>query len=332
MNLQGLNISPANSDPTTKIAQLKTLPIPPAQLEQKTVTPSEQVTAHGDKSTSPHAISPEQPSSESAAVETPMMRLESEAASSGVAASTQALGGPPQTPPNQETIGESTQTEAPGQPPQTPPNPLPNQSETLRVASAASIRKGPSTSHDIVGTVQAGAEVQILTRESGWVQFIDPASGRTGWIYSKFLASDAVTPDTESAEGPPVAQLPTDEPPASETKQKSKGTAQSSARQVSKQPSRPRKQLAQEEPRNPEELGREAKSTAQTSEEQVTQEALPPTELPSKRWRPDEYSELSPDAEFLPPRQRRFGIFARRRMLRDGIPPNWEEEFAPPRY
>jgi uncharacterized protein YraI len=371
VDLQGLNPfrSPPNSAPPTKIAQSKPLPSPPAQLEQKTVTPSEQVTAHGDKSTSPHAISPEQPSSEGATVETPTMPPESEA--SGVAAPTQAPGGPetvgestqtetpgqPPTPPNplpnqSETTGESTQTQAPGQPPQAPPNPLPSQSETLRVASAASIRKGPSTSHDIVGTVQAGAEVQVLTRESGWVQFMDSTSGRTGWIYSKFLVSDAVTPDTESAEGPPVAQLPTDEPPAAKAKQKSKGTAQSSARQVSKQPSPtdqrsrtpppvtadgtastgtpPRKQLAQEEPKNPEEL--QAKSTAQTSEEQVTQEALPPTELPSKGWRPDESSELSPDAEFLPPRKRRFGLFARRRMLRDGMPPTWEEEFPPPRY
>jgi uncharacterized protein YgiM (DUF1202 family) len=157
----------------------------------------------------------------------------------------------------------------------------------LRVASAASIRKGPSTSHDIIGTAQAGAEVQVLTRESGWVQFIDPVSGRTGWIYSKFLVSDAVTPDTESAEGPPVAQLATDEPPGAKAKQKSKGTAQAWAQRASQQPSPadqrskaptpltgdgiastetpPQKQLAQEEPKNRKALGRKAKGTAQTS-------------------------------------------------------------------
>jgi hypothetical protein len=294
------------------------------------------------------------------------MPLESEDASSGVAELTQAPGERPKTLPNplpnhSEMVGESAQTQAPGQPnlmpnrsgtmgestqpgepPHTAPNPMPKQSETLRVASASSIRKGPSTSADIIGTAQAGAEVQVLTRESGWVQFIDPVSGRTGWIYSKFLVSDAVTPDTESAEGPPVAQLPVDEPPVAKANQKSKGTAQSRARQRSKAPppvtgdgtassgTPPRKQSAQEKPKNPKARGRQAKSTPQASEEQVIQEALP-TELPSKRRRADEYSELPPDAEFVPPRQRRFGIFARRRMLRDGMPPPWEEEF-PPRY
>jgi uncharacterized protein YgiM (DUF1202 family) len=208
-----------------------------------------------------------------------------------------------------------------GEAPQTPANSLPNHSERLRVASAASIRKGPSPSHDIIGTVQAGAEVQVLTRESGWVQFIDPVSGGTGWIYSKFLVSDTVTPDTESAEGPPAAQLPTDEPPGAKEKQKGDGIASPETP--------PPKRLAQEEPKNRKALGRKAKGTAQTSEEQLIQEALPSTKLPR---RPDEYSELPPDAEFVPPRHRRFGIFARRRMLRDGAPEPWEEEFPPPRY
>jgi hypothetical protein len=119
--LQGLNPfrSPPNSAPPTNIAQTKPLPSPPAQIEQKTVTQSEQVTASGDTSTSPHAMSPGQPSSEGATVETPTVPLESEDAPSGVAESTQAPGEQPQTPPNplpnqSETVGDSTQTQAPG--------------------------------------------------------------------------------------------------------------------------------------------------------------------------------------------------------------------------
>jgi uncharacterized protein YgiM (DUF1202 family) len=204
-----------------------------------------------------------------------------------------------------------------------------NQSETLRVASASSIRKGPSTSSDIIGTAQTGAEVQVLTRESGWVQFVDPVSGKTGWIYSKFLVSAAVTSDTESEEGALANQLPVDEPPTVKPNQKSKGTAQSWAGQRSKAPP-PETGTASTTP-NPKALGRQAKGTAKASKEQVSQEALPVTETPRKRWRP-EYSKLPADAEFVPPRQRRFGIFAKRRMLREGIRSGWEEEFPPSRY
>jgi uncharacterized protein YgiM (DUF1202 family) len=312
--------SPPKSAPPQS-AQTTSLPGSPDQLQRMTVTPPEEITANGAKSTEPYAISPGQPSSEGATAETPTLRLESEDVSSGAAASAQ-------------TTGEA--------PPQAPPNPRPNASETLRVASAASVRKGPSASHDIVGTVQPGAEIQVLSRESGWVQFIERASGETGWIYSKFLVSDAVTPDSDTAK----AQLATDKAPETKPKQKSKGTAQVWVRRTPRaehqstasadrtaSTGRPaRKQLVQEQPKNPEELGRQAKSTAQTAEEEVPQEALPPIELPSRRSASDNYSELPPDAEFFPPRQWRFGIFARRRMLRDGIAPRLEEELPPPRY
>jgi uncharacterized protein YgiM (DUF1202 family) len=318
-------VDPFRSPPNSALPQsARTAPLSgsPDQAEPMTVTRSEEATANRAKSTQRYATSRGQPSSEEA---TPTLGLESEDVSSGVSASAQAP--------------EETQS---------PPNPLPNATETLSVASAASIRKGPSVSHSIVGTLQPGAEIQVLTRESGWVQFIERASGETGWVYSKFLVSDAVT-DSDTAE----AQLATDKALEAKPKQKSKGTAQVWSRRTPKQPSRagyhstaspsvtrdrtastgrpPRKQLVQEGPRNPE-LGRQPKSTAQTAEEEVTQEASQPTELPSRRSASDDYSELPPDAEFFPPRQWRFGIFARRRMLRDGIAPRLEEELPPPRY
>jgi uncharacterized protein YgiM (DUF1202 family) len=59
--------------------------------------------------------------------------------------------------------------------------------ELLKVNSAANIRSGPSASAEIIGIAHAGAEVQVASRDSGWVQIIDPWSSRTGWIYSKFL-------------------------------------------------------------------------------------------------------------------------------------------------
>jgi uncharacterized protein YgiM (DUF1202 family) len=63
-----------------------------------------------------------------------------------------------------------------------------NEIELLKVNSAANIRSGPSASAEIIGIAHAGAEVQAASRESGWVQIIDPWSSRTGWIYSKLLA------------------------------------------------------------------------------------------------------------------------------------------------
>ena len=63
-----------------------------------------------------------------------------------------------------------------------------NEIEILKVNSATNIRGGPSASAEIIGIAPAGAEVQVASRDSGWVQIIDPWSWRTGWIYSKFLA------------------------------------------------------------------------------------------------------------------------------------------------
>ena len=60
--------------------------------------------------------------------------------------------------------------------------------ELLKVNSAANIRSGPSASAEIIGIAHAGAEVQVASRDSGWVQIIDPWSWRMGWIYSKFFA------------------------------------------------------------------------------------------------------------------------------------------------
>jgi uncharacterized protein YgiM (DUF1202 family) len=63
-----------------------------------------------------------------------------------------------------------------------------NEIELLKINSATNIRSGPSASAEIIGIAHAGAEVQVASRDSGWVQIIDPWSSRTGWIYSKFLA------------------------------------------------------------------------------------------------------------------------------------------------
>ena len=49
----------------------------------------------------------------------------------------------------------------------------------------------PSTSAAIVGIAQPGAEAQIVSRSTDWIEIIDPGSKKTGWIHESFLAPQA---------------------------------------------------------------------------------------------------------------------------------------------
>jgi hypothetical protein len=62
----------------------------------------------------------------------------------------------------------------------------------VKVMSPASIREGPSTSAAIIGVAQPGAEAQVVSQSSDWVEIIDPGSKKTGWIHRSFLAPQAV--------------------------------------------------------------------------------------------------------------------------------------------
>ena len=97
---------------------------------------------------------------------------------------------PPASPEAWDTLPSSVQLDeqrpATDQAAQTSPDP--NKIELLKVNSTANIRSGPSASAEIIGIAHVGAEVQVASRDFGWVQIIDPWSWRTGWIYSKFLA------------------------------------------------------------------------------------------------------------------------------------------------
>jgi hypothetical protein len=79
-------------------------------------------------------------------------------------------------------------------PAQVHPAPEATAEERVRVTLAASIHTRPSNSADIVGAAYPGAEAVVASRESDWVQIVDPVSGKTGWIHSAFLA-----PSTEDA-------------------------------------------------------------------------------------------------------------------------------------
>jgi len=70
-----------------------------------------------------------------------------------------------------------------------PPQPM---EEVLTVTWPASIRNGPSASAEVIGTAHAGAELHVTARNAGWVQFTDPVSGNTGWISSAVLIASNV--------------------------------------------------------------------------------------------------------------------------------------------
>ena len=67
------------------------------------------------------------------------------------------------------------------------------QTEHIKITSPASIREGPSTSTAIIGVARQGAEAQVVSRQSEWIQIIDAASKKTGWVELSFLEFEQPT-------------------------------------------------------------------------------------------------------------------------------------------
>ena len=89
--------------------------------------------------------------------------------------------------------------------------------ERVKVAAVANIRSGPSASAAIIGIAHVGAEAEVAARDLEWVQIIDPASSKTGWIHSRSLVpatagTSATSPMPD--EGDP-AELPQEQADAS---------------------------------------------------------------------------------------------------------------------
>lgn len=62
---------------------------------------------------------------------------------------------------------------------------------TVEPAMFVNLRERPSSSSAVLGVVAKGAKLPVLDRKRGWVQVRDPASGKTGWIYSGLLVGEA---------------------------------------------------------------------------------------------------------------------------------------------
>jgi hypothetical protein len=63
--------------------------------------------------------------------------------------------------------------------------------QLLKVTANARIREGPSTSAKKIGTALQGTALEVKARVGDWVQFVDPASGSTGWIHSSLAKPDS---------------------------------------------------------------------------------------------------------------------------------------------
>ena len=80
--------------------------------------------------------------------------------------------------------------------------------EFATITTTVTIRNGPSASADVIGRAHAGARARVASRDSGWSQIVDPASGNKGWIDSSLLlpsdpfesaANEETTGDTPDA-------------------------------------------------------------------------------------------------------------------------------------
>jgi Bacterial SH3 domain len=71
--------------------------------------------------------------------------------------------------------------------------------EFATITTTVTIRNGPSASADVIGRAHAGARARVASRDSGWSQIVDPASGNTGWVESNVLVPSP-TPETVAAE------------------------------------------------------------------------------------------------------------------------------------
>jgi SH3-like domain-containing protein len=75
-----------------------------------------------------------------------------------------------------------------------------------RAASTVNIRRGPGTSHAVIGSLSAGSEVEAGAVSGSWTNVTLP-DGREGWVASRFLerVGTAALPTAPVASGPRLA-------------------------------------------------------------------------------------------------------------------------------
>lgn len=69
--------------------------------------------------------------------------------------------------------------------------------EWARVVLAARVHDDASVSSPTLRFYQPGIALQVVSRQNGWIQITDPASGESGWVFEQYLVP---------ADGPTAAQ------------------------------------------------------------------------------------------------------------------------------
>ena len=60
--------------------------------------------------------------------------------------------------------------------------------EWAKVLYPAKVHGEASISSPTLRFYQAGTALQVVSRQNGWVQVTDPASGQGGWVFEQYLA------------------------------------------------------------------------------------------------------------------------------------------------
>ncbi len=82
---------------------------------------------------------------------------------------------------------------------------------SVQPSAYVNLREGPSSSASVVGVIAKGAKLSVLDRKRGWVQVVDPATDKKGWIYSGNLAGEAKTHHTRRKRAAPAEAEPASE-------------------------------------------------------------------------------------------------------------------------
>jgi hypothetical protein len=74
--------------------------------------------------------------------------------------------------------------------------------EWAKVIFAARVHSEASVSSPTVRFYRSGTELQVVRRESGWLQLLDPVTQERGWIFEQYLSSIEGPSPTQAAMEP----------------------------------------------------------------------------------------------------------------------------------
>src|SRR5680860_304400 len=79
-------------------------------------------------------------------------------------------------------------------------------SEWAKVMLPARVHREASVSSPTIRFYRPGTELQVVRRENGWVELLDPATQEHGWIFENYLSSIDSPGRTQAATGSPIEE------------------------------------------------------------------------------------------------------------------------------